>query len=76
MCADIQDESNDMGDTDDGDVESSDDGEIDTHVFIQNSGGSAIFVQTDVSRGADVENLVRTTIEHYGRLDMYEPLSV
>lgn len=31
--------------------------------------GEAIFVQTDIACGADVQALVRTTLEHYGRLD-------
>lgn len=32
-------------------------------------GGEAIFVKTDVSRAADVENMVARTIETYGKLD-------
>lgn len=31
--------------------------------------GQAIFVRTDVSRQADVENLVQKTVEQFGRLD-------
>ena len=36
---------------------------------IEASGGEALFVQTDVSRAADVEALVRRTTAAYGRLD-------
>jgi NAD(P)-dependent dehydrogenase (short-subunit alcohol dehydrogenase family) len=37
---------------------------------IKQAGGEAIFVRTDVSRTADVQNLVNTTIKTYGRLDI------
>jgi NAD(P)-dependent dehydrogenase (short-subunit alcohol dehydrogenase family) len=37
--------------------------------LIKAADGDAIFVQTDVSRGADIAALVHTTLEHYGRLD-------
>jgi len=33
------------------------------------TGGKAIFVKTDVSRDEDVQNLVQTTVDTYGRLD-------
>lgn len=36
---------------------------------IKQSGGDAIFVRTDVSQSADVQTLVRKTVETYGRLD-------
>ncbi len=36
---------------------------------ITDAGGSAVFVETDVSREADVERLVASTVEVYGRLD-------
>ncbi|MGJ5673385.1 MAG: SDR family oxidoreductase [Nostochopsis sp.] len=36
---------------------------------IQEAGGEAIFVQTDVSKSAEVETLVNKTLEVYGRLD-------
>lgn len=32
-------------------------------------GGEALFVKTDVSKGAEIEALVRRTVEAYGRLD-------
>lgn len=37
---------------------------------IGKAGGDAIFVKTDVSKGSDVQNLVRRTVEKYGRLDV------
>ncbi|MBT3996293.1 MAG: glucose 1-dehydrogenase [Chloroflexi bacterium] len=36
---------------------------------ITNNGGNAIYVQTDVAKWADVENMVNTTLSEYGRLD-------
>ena len=36
---------------------------------IQEVGGSAIFVKTDVSKAAEVEELVNKTVNTYGRLD-------
>jgi NAD(P)-dependent dehydrogenase (short-subunit alcohol dehydrogenase family) len=36
---------------------------------IQRDGGSASFCKTDVSRAADAEQMVRTAVERYGRLD-------
>ncbi len=41
-----------------------------TAKLIQEMGGEAIFVKTDVSRAADVEMLVATTVATYGRLDI------
>jgi NAD(P)-dependent dehydrogenase (short-subunit alcohol dehydrogenase family) len=37
---------------------------------INESGGQATFVQTDVSKAVDAERMVRETIETYGRLDI------
>lgn len=37
---------------------------------IQKSGRDAIFVQTDVSRTGDIQALVNTTVETFGRLDI------
>lgn len=37
--------------------------------IIRNAGGDAIFVRTDVAKTEDVENMVRKTIDAYGRLD-------
>lgn len=36
---------------------------------IEVAGGTAVFVQTDVSKAADVEQLIARTVETYGRLD-------
>ncbi len=36
---------------------------------IQEAGGEAIFVKTDVSKAAEVETLVNKTVDIYGRLD-------
>ncbi|OPY65930.1 MAG: 2,5-dichloro-2,5-cyclohexadiene-1,4-diol dehydrogenase [Syntrophorhabdus sp. PtaU1.Bin050] len=40
-----------------------------TTQMIREEGGDAIFVKTDVSKAAEVEALVRKTVETYGRLD-------
>jgi NAD(P)-dependent dehydrogenase (short-subunit alcohol dehydrogenase family) len=37
--------------------------------YIQEIGGEAIFIKTDVSKAADVETLIEKTIDIYGRLD-------
>ncbi len=37
---------------------------------IKKAGGDAIFVKTDVTKSADIQALVRKTVETYGRLDM------
>ena len=36
---------------------------------IRDGGGEAVFVRTDVSRIADVQNMVNTAVETFGRLD-------
>jgi len=36
---------------------------------IRDAGGEAVFVRTDVSKTADVRNMVNTAVETYGRLD-------
>jgi len=38
--------------------------------MILKAGGEAIFVATDVSKPADVRNLIETTVKEYGRLDV------
>jgi len=38
--------------------------------MIQEGGGHAIFVEADVSKAADVEKMVKTTVDTYGRLDI------
>jgi NAD(P)-dependent dehydrogenase (short-subunit alcohol dehydrogenase family) len=37
---------------------------------IQEGGGHAIFIEADVSKAADVERMVKTTVDTYGRLDI------
>jgi 3-oxoacyl-[acyl-carrier protein] reductase len=37
---------------------------------IQEGGGHAIFIEADVSKAADVEKMVKTTVDTYGRLDI------
>jgi NAD(P)-dependent dehydrogenase (short-subunit alcohol dehydrogenase family) len=41
-----------------------------TLLRIKEAGGEAIFVQCDVSVAADVQNVVKTTVDTYGRLDI------
>ena len=41
-----------------------------THDLIRENGGSAIFVQTDVTEPIQVETLVQRAVEEYGRLDV------
>lgn len=38
--------------------------------MIKNAGGTATFVEVDVSRAADIERLVKTAIDTYGRIDV------
>lgn len=45
-----------------------DEGE-ETIKLVKEAGGDGLFVQTDVSKEADVQRLVEKTIAHYGRLD-------
>src|SRR5438045_8501606 len=42
----------------------------DTDDVIRENGGDALFVRADVTRGQDVANLVKSTVEQYGRLDI------
>jgi NAD(P)-dependent dehydrogenase (short-subunit alcohol dehydrogenase family) len=43
---------------------------IDTDQLIRDKGGEAIFVKADVSRYSDMEALVKTTVECFGRVDI------
>lgn len=43
---------------------------IDTVDLINQNGGKAIFVQTDVSDSRAVENMVNAAVAEFGRLDM------
>jgi NAD(P)-dependent dehydrogenase (short-subunit alcohol dehydrogenase family) len=47
-----------------------DDIEIDTDDVIQHRGGKAVYVQADVRRASQVENLVTRTVSDFGRLDI------
>lgn len=38
--------------------------------MIKDSGGEAIFIEADVSKAADVERMVKTTADTYGRIDI------
>jgi len=40
-----------------------------TAMFIRDKGGDAHFIHADVSKASDVENMVASTINYYGRLD-------
>jgi NAD(P)-dependent dehydrogenase (short-subunit alcohol dehydrogenase family) len=42
----------------------------DTVEIIRAAGGEALFVQTDVAKAAEVEALVKKTVEKFGRLDV------
>jgi len=37
---------------------------------IKAAGGEAVFVQTDVSKSADVQNMIGATVRNYGRVDI------
>jgi len=41
-----------------------------TQRLLENAGGNSLYVRTDVSKAADVEQLMKATMEQYGRLDI------
>lgn len=41
-----------------------------TVALIREAGGEGVAVQADVSQASDVDRLVQTTIEHYGKIDI------
>ena len=45
-------------------------GGLETVEMITRNGGEAIFVETDVSKAAAVEKMVRTAVDTYGRIDI------
>lgn len=47
-----------------------DDRAAETVQLIEDAGGTGLFVRTDVTVDADVERLVRTAVDTYGRLDV------
>ena len=46
------------------------DGGQETAQMIREAGGTAVFIQTDVSQAAQVENLINEVVREYGRLDI------
>jgi NAD(P)-dependent dehydrogenase (short-subunit alcohol dehydrogenase family) len=38
--------------------------------MIKKAGGEAVFIEADVSKAADVERMVKTTVNKYGRIDI------
>ena len=38
--------------------------------LVKQEGGKAIFIQSDVSKASDVEKMIKTTVDTYGRLDI------
>lgn len=46
------------------------DNALSTHQIIADDGGIAKFVRTDVREEAQLESLVATAVENFGRLDM------
>jgi len=38
--------------------------------LVKRAGGEAVFIQTDVSKAADVEQMIKTAVDTYGRLDI------
>jgi NAD(P)-dependent dehydrogenase (short-subunit alcohol dehydrogenase family) len=38
--------------------------------MIKEAGGEAIFIKTDISKTEDVENMIKTTVDTYGKLDV------
>ena len=46
------------------------DGGQETVQMVQDAGGTAVFIQTDVSQAAQVENLINEVVREYGRLDI------
>src|SRR5438552_14842128 len=49
----------------------SDEQSITTHDLITKEGGKGLFVQTDVGDGKQMEELVATAVNQFGRLDMF-----
>ena len=45
-------------------------GGLETVRLIREAGGEALFVQADVSKSSEVEEMVRLTVSEYGRLDV------
>lgn len=64
VCADIRDASHwEHG----GETEMN----ITTHELIGSNGGRAVFVATDVTNSDDMEHVIESTVEEFGKVDMY-----
>lgn len=48
----------------------SDEGGKETVGLVEAQGGEAVFVKTDVSKAGDVEEMVKTCVDHFGRVDI------
>ncbi|MFC2058306.1 SDR family NAD(P)-dependent oxidoreductase [Chloroflexota bacterium] len=46
------------------------DGGQETVRMVKEAGGDAIFIETDVSKAADVQRMIKTTMDTYGRIDI------
>lgn len=47
--------------------------DVSTHDLILKSGGKAVFVETDVSKAADMSSLIENAVSEFGRLDVWVP---
>lgn len=61
VCADLQATSR---------SETAEESKTNTDELVRQTGGKAIFVQTDVGNSASVEALVKAAVDEYGRLDV------
>ena len=61
VCADLQPQAR---------KEVPEEAKINTHDLINDEGGTAIFVRTNVTKSDEVENLVKAAVDRYGRLDV------
>lgn len=44
---------------------------LETVRSIQNAGGDAIFINTNLMKVSDIENMVKTTVDRFGKLDIF-----
>lgn len=54
-----------------GEDDESEERALSTHELIEEHDGSAIFVRTDVGNSQDIQRLIQTAVNQFGRLDMY-----
>ena len=64
VCADLQPNART-------DIKGTEESLVPTHELIKDQGGQAYFLKTDVREEAQVEALISSAVEEYGRLDMY-----